>query len=156
MGTIKAVLVGVCEYPALKAPSLPFCKNDLYATKDALQSGLCVAQKNILLCGENGTVTINEMLNTIKTVLSTANPDDILIFYFSGHGGKNCLALSDGKVNLQLYCFNTSRNASYLSLLLPSVVGESVILHAKAFCNASSLNSKKEIWLRHIGFASLT
>ena len=101
MGTIKAVLVGVCEYPTLKAPSLPFCKNDLYATKDALQSGLCVAKENILLCGENGTVTINEMLNTIKTVLSTANPDDILIFYFSGHGGKNCLALSDGKVNLQ-------------------------------------------------------
>ena len=101
MGTIKALLVGVCEYPALKAPSLPFCKNDLYAIKNALQSGLCIAKENILLCGENGTVTIKKLIDSIKTILSTAHPEDTFIFYFSGHGGKNCLALSDGKVNLQ-------------------------------------------------------
>lgn len=101
MGKTIAILVGVCEYPTIHAPSLPLCKNDLYATKDALQYGLCIAEENILLCGENGTVAINELINSIKTILSTTHPEDTLIFYFSGHGGKNCLALSDGLIDLQ-------------------------------------------------------
>ena len=101
MGKTIAILVGICEYPTINAPSLPLCKNDLYATKAALQSGLCITEENIFLCGENGTVTIKEMLSSIKTTLSNAHSDDTFIFYFSGHGGKNCLALSDGLLDLQ-------------------------------------------------------
>ena len=39
---IKALLVGVCDYSALKLQSLPLCKNDLRELKSALESGLCV------------------------------------------------------------------------------------------------------------------
>lgn len=44
MGTIKALLVGVCDYLAIKCPSLPLCKNDLYEMKNALIHGLNVNQ----------------------------------------------------------------------------------------------------------------
>lgn len=71
MGTIKALLVGVCEYLTIKCHPLPLCKNDLFAMRTALIKGLNVGIDNTLL------------------------------FYFSGHGGKNCLVLSDGLIELQ-------------------------------------------------------
>ena len=40
MGTIRALLVGVCEYLTVKCPSLPLCKNDLFAMRAALIQGL--------------------------------------------------------------------------------------------------------------------
>ena len=95
MGTIRALLVGVCEYIKVKCPSLPLCKNDLFAMSSALVQGLNVNSDNIFLCGETGTVTKLELVASIHTVLEDATDDDTFIFYFSGHGGKNCLVLSD-------------------------------------------------------------
>ena len=97
----KAILVGVSEYPALKLKSLPLCKNDLIEMKNALIWGLGIAENNILVCGATGFVTKNHMLNSIASFLKTANKDDSLIFYFSGHGSKNSLALSDCAIDLQ-------------------------------------------------------
>lgn len=101
MGFIKALLVGVCEYPALGCDPLPLCKNDLFALRDALISGINVTPCNILLCGESGIVTSEELFFSIKTILTNVTNEDTFIFYFSGHGGKNCLALSDGPIVLQ-------------------------------------------------------
>src|SRR5665648_127683 len=101
MGLIKALLVGVCEYPILGCDPLPLCKNDLYALRTALINGLNVNTKNILLCGETGNVTASNLIFSIKTILSDATDEDTFIFYFSGHGGKNCLVLSDGPIELQ-------------------------------------------------------
>jgi hypothetical protein len=42
METIKALLVGVCEYITIKCDSLPLCKNDLFAMRTALIYGLNV------------------------------------------------------------------------------------------------------------------
>ncbi len=101
MGVIKALLVGVCEYTALGCDPLPLCKNDIYALRTALINGLNVNTENILLCGETGNVTSSELILFINTILSNATNEDTFIFYFSGHGRKNCLALSDGIIELQ-------------------------------------------------------
>jgi hypothetical protein len=52
MGSVKALLVGVCEYPATGYVSLPLCKNDLFAVRTALINGLNVKPKDIY-CVEN-------------------------------------------------------------------------------------------------------
>ena len=51
MGTIKALLVGVCDYLTIKCSPLPLCKNDLFAMRTALIHGLNVSSNNIILCG---------------------------------------------------------------------------------------------------------
>ena len=38
---------------------------------------------------------------SIYTVLKDISENDTFIFYFSGHGGKNCLVLSDSLIELQ-------------------------------------------------------
>lgn len=101
MGTTKVLLVGVCEYLTIKCTPLPMCKNDLVAMKTALICGLNINPNNIHLCGETGIVTTNELIMSIYTVLKDMSEDDTFIFYFSGHGGKNCLVLSDGFIELQ-------------------------------------------------------
>lgn len=101
MGTIRALLVGVCEYLKVKCPPLPLCKNDLFAMRTALVQGLNVNPNNILLCGEAETVTRNELITSIHATLKDATEDDTFIFYFSGHGGENCLVLSDSLIDLQ-------------------------------------------------------
>jgi len=101
MGHIKTLLVGVCEYPATHSPSLPLCKNDLYAVRSALMDGLKVDSNDIMMCGMSGIVSSKELVLSIVQSLSTATDEDTFIFYFSGHGGKNCLALSDGLIQLQ-------------------------------------------------------
>jgi hypothetical protein len=101
MGEIKALLVGVCEYPALGCAPLPLCKNDLYALRNALINGINVNPKNILLCGETGKVTSEELICSAKTILLNVTSEDTFIFYFSGHGGKDCLVLSDNLIGLQ-------------------------------------------------------
>lgn len=101
MSLIKALLVGVCEYPTLGYTALPLCINDLYAMRSALINGLNVATENILLCGETGSVKSVDLIFSFNSILSDATVEDTFIFYFSGHGGKNCLALSDGLIGLQ-------------------------------------------------------
>lgn len=101
MGKIKAILVGVSEYPTLKAPPLPWCKNDIIQMKHALVHGLKAEEADILVCGNDGIVTQSNLVSSITTFIKTASKDDILFFYFSGHGSKNGFALSDGLIDLQ-------------------------------------------------------
>ena len=105
MGTIRALLVGVCEYPATHSPSLPLCKNDVHEMRRALIGGLNVCVENIWSLGETGSVTTQELLSAIAFTLWGATEEDTFIFYFSGHGGnvggKNCLVFSNDVIELQ-------------------------------------------------------
>lgn len=104
MSKVKALLVGVSEYRSrLNLNNLPFCKNDVIAMKKALMTGLAVNEKDIIVCGETGTVNLTDFLTTCANFFLNAEEDDILIFYYSGHGGgtKHCFCLSDSFVKTQ-------------------------------------------------------
>lgn len=101
MNNIKALLVGVCEYPTAGYPSLPFCVNDVQSVRGALITGLNVPETNVKICGNGAIVTIRELIAELRPIVSESAEKDTFIFYFSGHGGKNILALSDGNLNLQ-------------------------------------------------------
>ena len=101
MGTIKVLLVGVSEYPNLKCPSLPLCKNDILAMRKAFIQGINVSPSDIQLCSETGIVNKKDFINSLTSVFNDITEDDMFVLYFSGHGGKNCLALSDSLIELQ-------------------------------------------------------
>lgn len=89
-----ALLVGVAYYSGgLK--NLEKCKKDLTVVKENLINGLNVSSENIFIVGENGYAFRNDIKTSIEEILHTTCEDDIFIFYFSGHGGKNILALSN-------------------------------------------------------------
>ncbi len=102
MGEIRALLIGVSNYTTINAPPLPLCKNDLFAVKTALIHGINVKAENIISYGDTGTVTSNELITALNISLSNSTDDDIFIFYFTGHGSKNSLVLSDGLIELQI------------------------------------------------------
>lgn len=101
---VKALLVGVSEY-ADPRNNLPKCLNDLYAMKKALNIGLSVNLTDILLCGECGSVSVDEYRNAFKSISKAVNIEDTFVFYFSGHGAKkdleNYLAFSDGFISVK-------------------------------------------------------
>lgn len=101
MGLVKALLVSVSEYAIEGCAPLPLCKNDLYEMKNALVSGLNVVPNNIILCGESGTVKYSELKDSINKISDNFQNDDTFIFYFSGHGGNKCLALTDVTITFQ-------------------------------------------------------
>ncbi|EAE8641757.1 caspase family protein, partial [Listeria monocytogenes] len=51
---IKALVVGVSNYSAIKQSNLPFCANDVTAVSSALVSGLAVEKENIIALGDTG------------------------------------------------------------------------------------------------------
>lgn len=101
MGNIKALLVSVSQYPVLKLQALPLCINDLYAVRKALIYGLNVLPENILMCGEKEIVSIKQLIFSFEKMQILINPEDTFIFYFSGHGGDQQLALSDTGIPIQ-------------------------------------------------------
>ena len=101
MSNITALLTGVCMYPVAGYPALPLCANDVQAVKKALIAGLNVSESNIMVCGHHGTATTKDLITDLYSSISGTADEDTFIFYFSGHGGKNVLALSDGNLNLQ-------------------------------------------------------
>lgn len=100
---VKAIIVGVSNY---KDPSknLPLCRNDIYAIKKALVTGLNVDQNDIIICGETGSVMIRDLFSAFGDTEKTISTSDTFIFYFSGHGAKNSdknyLVLSDNYINI--------------------------------------------------------
>lgn len=89
---LKALAIGVSDYTSIKQHNLPFCKNDIYAIRDALISGLKADKSNIAVCGESGIVAGTEFLYALNNLILNTEADDTVIFYFSGHGG----TLADG------------------------------------------------------------
>ena len=101
---VKALLVGVSKY-ADPRNNLPKCLNDLYAMKKALNIGLSVNLTDMLLCGECGSVSVDEYRNSFKSISKLVNGEDTFIFYYSGHGAKkdseNYLTFSDGFIGVK-------------------------------------------------------
>ena len=105
MATIKAVIVGISNYLHKGASDLPFCRNDIYAIREAFIHGLGVSPENIASCGEGGIVTVNDFVDLLQCVSKDTAADDTLLFYFSGHGTnigrKHFLVLTNDFFNTQ-------------------------------------------------------
>ena len=97
---IKACLVAVSEYNDIRLSTIP-CKNDLYALSSALIKGLNVSQDQISMYGTNGKVLKEEFVGAIVDILKQCSETDMLIFYFSGHGGNGNIYFTDGAFSLQ-------------------------------------------------------
>ena len=118
MSNIKAMVVGVSNYFHKGASDLLFCKNDIAAIEKAFIQGLNVMPKDIITLGEQGTVFGSDFVDSIKDFTSRANAEDVLLFYFSGHGtnfnGEHYIVLSDKFVKTQqiIECLNASPSRS--------------------------------------------
>jgi len=102
---IRALLIGVSDYSAIGATGLPFCQNDILAVKKALITGLNATAENILICGKSGIVLQEELWGAIDRLARLSEGEDVVFFYFSGHGAFNrsehFLVMSDGPVPTQ-------------------------------------------------------
>jgi Caspase domain len=96
-GKRKGLIVGISDYASLER--LDFCKNDgqeVYQTLSSL--GYEISENNKLIGEVNGEKIKNIIYDFFDDVNN--NPDDILLFYYSGHGvpdvdGDTYLASSD-------------------------------------------------------------
>lgn len=81
-----AVIVGVSDYRQSSA-NLNFADDDAYRFYAYLKScdGGCVDDENMAVLVDEAATKEN-ILNTMKKLFSQAGPDDMVIFFFSGHG----------------------------------------------------------------------
>ncbi|PEK93293.1 caspase family protein [Bacillus mycoides] len=84
--SVKALVIGVSNYFMDGAPNLPFCKNDIEAMAKSLENGLGLKKSNIITCGGTGDVIKEDFDNALARMASITNEEDVLLFYFSGHG----------------------------------------------------------------------
>lgn len=99
--SIKALLVGVSDYSETEYESLPLCKNDLNAMQTALINGLKVDISNIERIGLENTVTKDMIMNSFFNMNYVISEEDTFIFYFSGHGGNEIVAVSNCNMKLK-------------------------------------------------------
>lgn len=102
---LRALIVGVSDYSLQNGTNLPFCKNDIYAVKSALISGLKLNQEDIILCGETDIVKCSDFISALCKLMAVVEKDDTVIIYFSGHGktenDEHYLVFSDKLIKTQ-------------------------------------------------------
>lgn len=76
MATLRALIVGVSDYSAMKQNNLPFCINDIYAMNKAFVEGLKVDPANIIVCGNTGNVLGSELISALQCLSFVAEKDD--------------------------------------------------------------------------------
>ena len=84
-----ALLVGVNDYVDAAISDLAVCASDVQAVYDLVTTnGYAPDQVRLLLSPgkSNPPTTRAEILSALVSVAQTADADDLLLFYFSGHG----------------------------------------------------------------------
>lgn len=82
---VYAVVVGVAQYPHM--PALRYTDDDAYRMSLLLRSpeGGAVPESQVHLLIDEGA-TSNAVLNALRKAAALAGENDLLMFYFSGHG----------------------------------------------------------------------
>ena len=98
-GKIWAVLIGVNEYERADVPPLRGCVNDVLLVRQLLRDWFGVENSRIRLA-VNARATKQGILARLAETLRAADPGDLVVFYFSGHGSqirdRNGDELADG------------------------------------------------------------
>jgi hypothetical protein len=103
MGNRWAVLVGVNEYADKNNYGrLQVCVKDTQAIRDRLlASGYEAGRLRLLIDGGAEPPTRNNIIAALQSVANATNENDLLLFYYSGHGdeagGEGYLVAHDGK-----------------------------------------------------------
>lgn len=84
----RALLIGVNKYPNLPDFSqLRGCVNDVEVMKQTLETSFHFPPENItMLCDEQATG--QQMRAAMDRLVADCQPDDIVVFHFSGHGSR--------------------------------------------------------------------
>ena len=90
-GKIYAVLIGVSEY-ANPANNLTYCHQDAIDMYDLLKEHTSAERMALLT---NRQATHSNIVYYTQKLFQQAQPEDIVIFFFSGHGGDNIFATHD-------------------------------------------------------------
>ncbi len=81
-GRVYAILAGITDYA--DANDLPFCAEDAVRLGDSIGATGIMADESIVLTDEQ--VTVANLERAFLSVASQAGPDDVFIFFYSGHG----------------------------------------------------------------------
>jgi len=91
LGTCWALLVGIADYPQVEGFSIQQLKspvkdvNNLAAFLKSPQSGGCFDDDHLFMLTDSDATRRN-ILTTFNEIANKAAPEDLVIFYFSGHG----------------------------------------------------------------------
>lgn len=87
-GKVFAVMVGVSQYGGAGGRGdLPYTADDALKLAEALRRGGVLARESVTLT--NAEATPAAVRNAFQRVAAAAGPDDLFLFFFSGHGGQS-------------------------------------------------------------------
>lgn len=85
-GRVFGVFAGISDYPGTEN-DLSECANDAVKLSEALErAGLLTAERRTLLTNDQATVA--NVRGALERMAREAGPDDIFVFFYSGHGGQ--------------------------------------------------------------------
>ena len=87
MPRIKAVLVGVNVYEHPEVPNLSGCVNDVRLVRYVLKRWFGVPNEDLRVVVDERATRAN-ILHRLRVTCETAEPGDVIVFYFSGHGSQ--------------------------------------------------------------------
>ncbi len=91
-----AVIVGISDYSG-SINDLEFCDDDAQEFKELLLGKYGFKESNVYLLTDSDA-NLTNLENVLQEVNETAGPDDLLVFWFSGHGSSNNLVLYDSSL----------------------------------------------------------
>ena len=98
---IKVLIAATSYYDDANLVDLNFSTNDMISIKSSLIRGLKIQSDDIVTIGEGGRLLIGDFKKAFISFASDNSIDDTLIFYYSGHGGRGHICLTDGNFTLQ-------------------------------------------------------
>lgn len=87
IGNRWCVLVGIDAYDAIHYPSLDVCTSDIERVRETLVNGGFETDRMTVLTDKSAEQPIRvEIYEALELTAAAAQPDDLVLFYFSGHG----------------------------------------------------------------------
>jgi hypothetical protein len=143
-----AVLVGVGEYDDERYGALPLCLHDVTAIAQALynsHSNSGFTQESICVLADDTLhkPTCENIVSVLKTMADNTEPDDLLLFYYTGHGDfaqDEAYLVARGGVVDDLK--GTALSISYVKAIMQSARARAKVIILDACHSGANLNGK--------------